>query len=681
MASAEAMVGAPLPAVPRRAPLSPEQKNAILAGVSTTLEATVCGRANITTDLELAGTANQLVAGVFVSLKRGSHLRACCGGLNERLMPLGKALHDATARSALDDVRFPPVSPSELNYLDIEVWILFNPRQVSAHGEERVHAVVTGGKHGLLITRGEARGLLLPGVAQEHNWDSRRFLEQVCVKAGLHPSVWKEDDTGLMTFEGEPIRAEAREEAARVGLAAHAPIGPGDLPAFAAFCRDNIVLMCMGATPNYYLFGAADGTVAGLVARVHLRNQPDPGFPQFQFSMRPGLPLQSTIFTLAQAAARTLAAKGFASERLDDIEVELTVLYDPAMHGTVRNPDLRGFDTGARALFVLERNKAGLVFDPTSTADETLESAAKLACVSHPASAGIYSMQTLTTETRVSISTAPRPVRGPAERPPAVAGTFYPAEPESLRALVDSLLTEDCTKSRWAAALVPHAGLRFSGRIAADVLKRIEIPRSVIVIGPKHTPHGVEWAVAPQRSWTLPGLTIQSDFVLARQLSQEIEGLELDAVAHQREHAIEVELPFLARLAPEARVVGIALGQSDFGDCMRFAEGLARVISGRADRPLLLISSDMNHFAADAENRRLDAVAMDALESFDPEHLHDVVTQNGISMCGLVPAVIVLETLRRLGGLKNAERVGYATSADVSGDTTRVVGYAGMLFV
>jgi AmmeMemoRadiSam system protein B len=72
---------------------------------------------------------------------------------------------------------------------------------------------------------------------------------------------------------------------------------------------------------------------------------------------------------------------------------------------------------------------------------------------------------------------------------------------------------------------------------------------------------------------------------------------------------------------------------------------------------------------------------MAALESLDPEHLHEVVTQNGISMCGLVPAVIVFETLRRLGGLKKAERVGYATSADVSGDTTRVVGYAGMLFV
>ena len=69
-----------------------------------------------------------------------------------------------------------------------------------------------------------------------------------------------------------------------------------------------------------------------------------------------------------------------------------------------------------------------------------------------------------------------------------------------------------------------------------------------------------------------------------------------------------------------------------------------------------------------------------ALERLDPAALYETVTENQISMCGLLPAVIVLETLRLLNGLHKAERVGYATSADVSGDTSRVVGYAGMLF-
>jgi AmmeMemoRadiSam system protein B len=153
----------------------------------------------------------------------------------------------------------------------------------------------------------------------------------------------------------------------------------------------------------------------------------------------------------------------------------------------------------------------------------------------------------------------------------------------------------------------------------------------------------------------------------------------MDAAAHQREHAVEVELPIIARLAPESKVVGIAIGHGDLASCRRFAEGLAEVLRERDDQPLLLISSDMNHYASDAENRRLDELALAALQRGDPEHLFNTIRQNNISMCGVLPAVIVLETLRLLGKFRRAMRTGYATSADVTGDTSRVVGYAGML--
>jgi AmmeMemoRadiSam system protein B len=234
--------------------------------------------------------------------------------------------------------------------------------------------------------------------------------------------------------------------------------------------------------------------------------------------------------------------------------------------------------------------------------------------------------------------------------------------------------------SPWPAALAPHAGLKYSGRIAASVLQRIEITQTVIIIGPKHTALGMDWAVAPHQTWALPGGSLQSDVELARRLCEAIPGLEMDAAAHQREHAIEVELPLLARLAPQAKVVGIAIGHGDLESCRRFARGLADLLRDRPDKPLLLISSDMNHFATDAENRRLDALALAALDRADPGDLYETVTQHNISMCGLLPAVMVLETLRLLGGSRTTERVGYATTADVTGDTSRVVGYAGMLF-
>ncbi len=227
--------------------------------------------------------------------------------------------------------------------------------------------------------------------------------------------------------------------------------------------------------------------------------------------------------------------------------------------------------------------------------------------------------------------------------------------------------------------MVPHAGLQFSGRIAGDVLKRIQIPDTVIIIGPKHTRHGVEWAVAPHTTWQLPDATVAADRELANKLAERIDGLELDSAAHAQEHCIEVELPLLHRLAPNAKVVGIAIGGGDAERCQQFGQQLAAVIAELPAPPLLVISSDMNHFATDAENRKLDEIAMSAMESLNPARLFNTVTSKNISMCGLRPAVIVMEALRTNGQLSKMQRAGYATSADVSGDKSRVVGYAGML--
>ena len=106
---------------------------------------------------------------------------------------------------------------------------------------------------------------------------------------------------------------------------------------------------------------------------------------------------------------------------------------------------------------------------------------------------------------------------------------------------------------------------------------------------------------------------------------------------------------------------------------------LASVMEKMPSPPLLVISSDMNHFATDAENRRLDRIALDALKTLDPAKLFHTVREHQISMCGMLPAVAVLETLRKLDRLRRYEEVAYATSADVSGDKRRVVGYAGAL--
>lgn len=664
----------------RQPNLTRQQQQSLLQAVSEWMSAGAGHQPAALSDPTLGGTAEQLVSGAFVSLKRGKHLRACSGGLQDQPMTIERAVAEATYRTVVEDVRFPVVSPVEFAHLDIEVWLLFNPQAVQAKGEERLRAVKTGGKHGIVIGRGPNRGLLLPGVAVDHEWDTEHFLEHGCIKAGLHPALWRDDATSILTFEGEVIRgryvapSSAGERNRRSSL-----IRPEDLAVYEQFCRANIQAGVTGALPTYYLNGAPDLNVAGVTLSVR-RPQEGGNLDLSRFSTRPGVPLQSALFELAQEAGRALAAQRIEPQELEQLEIGLGIMTDTALHGTVAEPDLGGIESKQRAVLIVERMRVGLVYDPQKQPKDLIAEGARQAQVLCPTSAAVFSVDAVATESRILMSSAPQAQSGAETRPAGVAGRFYPADPKELSELMDDLLKGTSRTKACAAAMIPHAGLTYSGSIAAGVFKRLKFPSRVIIIGPKHTPRGCEWAVAPNKNWSLPGATLEADPQFARELAGAIPGLKLDAVAHEQEHAIEVELPFLARLAPDTKVVGIAVGYGDLESCRRFADGLARVLRSCEERPLLLISSDMNHFATDAENRRLDEIALGALESLDPAQVFETVTRYQISMCGMLPAVIVMETLRRLGKLKKAERTGYATSADVTHDTSRVVGYAGMLF-
>ena len=181
-----------------------------------------------------ATSADTPVYGAFVTLKRAGRLRSCCGHI-ESSVPLCEALDRAADRAATDDPRFPPIAPSELSQLDVDVWILWGPEPVAARGEDRVQAVVIG-KHGLQIARGCARGLLLPGVAVDHGLDARTFLEQVCIKAGLPTDAWKDDDTKLLVFEGDAIHGRLAEMSDGAGRARRRPWPAASIPAIPAKC-------------------------------------------------------------------------------------------------------------------------------------------------------------------------------------------------------------------------------------------------------------------------------------------------------------------------------------------------------------------------------------------------------------------------------------------------------------
>jgi AmmeMemoRadiSam system radical SAM enzyme/AmmeMemoRadiSam system protein B/AmmeMemoRadiSam system protein A len=627
-------------------------------------------------DDALALAAGQKVSGAFVTLKRQGRLRGCCGTFGQP-MELLSALTSAATRTATADVRLPPVSPAELPHLDLSVSLLHTFRSLPPQVKRR-RAAVEIGRHGLHVARGDKAGLLLPVVAVENDLDAEQFLRQVCRKAGLPTTAWEDPTARLTTFEVQYVDGPFNSDVCREFTGAPRVLfNEEQMQLLTAHCRRNLLAQLRGATPNYYLAEVADASAPGVVVTVQLPQAPPTHL--VKFAMRPGVPVQSSLLALTEAAAAGLRGAGLTSG-YDSLHVGVSVLHDTAMHGTVAEPDLAGIDPAGRAVLVVENNKSAWVYDPQKSAAELVEQAAREACVAAPHLAGVYSLAVHSSEPSLSLTTAPRPREGQGVRPPGVAGAFYPADAHELSKMVDECLAgEPCEPQPWPALMTPHAGLVYSGRVAGQTFRRAAIADTVLVIGPKHTRLGVEWAVTPHETWALPGGDMACDPAFARRLAEGIDGLQLDAAAHQNEHAIEVELPLIRRLNPGAKVVGIAIGADDLPRCRAFAKQLAEVLRREASMPLLVISSDMNHFATDEENRRLDEMAIAAMETLDAERLYETVMRHQISMCGVLPAVIVMETLRELGRLRKCERVAYATSADVSGDTSRVVGYAGML--
>jgi len=134
--------------------------------------------------------------GAFVSLHRGSTLRGCIG----QIVPdreLHRIVADCAVSAATEDTRFPPITAVELSSLTIEISVLTPPRRVTDPSEIEV------GRHGIIVSRGYRRGLLLPQVATQYGWDREAFLSQTCRKAGLPESAWKEPDTVVESFEAQ----------------------------------------------------------------------------------------------------------------------------------------------------------------------------------------------------------------------------------------------------------------------------------------------------------------------------------------------------------------------------------------------------------------------------------------------------------------------------------------------
>ena len=265
-------------------------------------------------------------------------------------------------------------------------------------------------------------------------------------------------------------------------------------------------------------------------------------------------------------------------------------------------------------------------------------------------------------------------------RLPAVAGRFYPEDPGQLRAAVDSFLVHAGKEKRIRAraCLVPHAGYVYSGAVAGEVYRRLEVPGRVILIGPRHFPRGAPLAILSDGSWQTPLGMAPVDHQLADEIVRAFPLLREDEVAHNAEHSLEVQLPFLQRLTPSFAFVPIVIGHAHWETLEGLGRALAEVIAAQREPILLIASSDLNHYESDAVTRVKDRKAIEQILALDPRKLLDAVREEKISMCGYAATVATLVAARQLGA-ERAALVRYATSGEVNGDLDEVVGYAGMI--
>ncbi len=267
---------------------------------------------------------------------------------------------------------------------------------------------------------------------------------------------------------------------------------------------------------------------------------------------------------------------------------------------------------------------------------------------------------------------------GYVRRKAAVAGQFYHDSSARLSHQVQEYVSHNLPRERAIGILSPHAGLIYSGAVAGEVYSRISLPDTFLLIGPNHTGLGARIALMSEGEWEIPTGLFPVDARLAQRIISNVSIASSDSQAHIFEHSLEVQLPFIGAFSKTAKIVPLTVLSATLEECMSLGDGIARAIRG-VDYPVVIVaSSDMSHYVSDGVARKKDRMAIDRILALDPKGLFETVRQEKISMCGYLPATIMLFAAKALDA-RSAKLVKYTTSGDVSGDYDAVVGYAGII--
>ncbi len=266
---------------------------------------------------------------------------------------------------------------------------------------------------------------------------------------------------------------------------------------------------------------------------------------------------------------------------------------------------------------------------------------------------------------------------GPVRTSP-IAGTWYPGDRGAIAAEVEAYLEAadvSAPPGRLVGLISPHAGLRYSGPVAAHgyALLRGRPALTAVLVGPSHRTAFDGVAVAARGAFETPLGRVPIDEGIAARLVAREKRIVEDPRPHRAEHSLEMQLPFLQHLVPELRIVPLLMGSQDREEAEMLAEALVGALEG--SDALLIASSDLSHYLPAPEANALDAHVVEEVRRFDPDALMNRLESFHGHACGGGPMVAVMKAARGRGA-DRATILRYGDSGDVAeGDKSHVVGY------
>ncbi|WP_088899901.1 AmmeMemoRadiSam system protein B [Sulfolobus acidocaldarius] len=280
-------------------------------------------------------------------------------------------------------------------------------------------------------------------------------------------------------------------------------------------------------------------------------------------------------------------------------------------------------------------------------------------------------------------------------RIPAVAGSFYEADPVRLRKQIEWSFLHDLGPKSLPSVpqnkppqrsnrffVVPHAGYMYSGPVAAHAYYHLSLegsPDTVIILGPNHTGLGSYVSIWHKGKWKTPLGEVSVDDEISLELVKLTEIIDIDERAHLYEHSIEVQIPFLQYLfGQNFKIVPIVIMMQTPDVAESLAEGIYKLVSSGKKDIVVLASSDLNNYEPHDKTIEKDNLAIDEIQKLDYKGLFRVVEEKDVTACGYGPIMTVLILAKKLG--KKPYVLRHATSGDTSGDKSSVVGYLSVRF-